>query len=122
MAHQVSGTIVQYFNWVFLVFLGLNIYQRKYGQKAITKRFATLFLAVATFLFVAGAQAFLYFNASDWFLVPVGMVLLAVSAIFRTRLFPFRLRCRSCRKLLSFDQVTCIDANVCSDCSAEKPA
>ena len=122
MAHPVSGAIVQYFNWVFLVFLGLNVYQRKYGKKATTKRFATLFLAVVTFVLVGGAQALVSFGGSDWFLVPFGVVLLAASVVLRSRLFPFRFTCRACRKRLSFDQVMCMDDNLCGDCSAEQSA
>jgi len=120
MTHPVSEFIVTYLNWVFILFLGLNLYQRGAGEKGRTKRFATLYLAVVAFCSVVGAQGLIYFKLSDWFLLPIGALLVAASVVFRARLFPFRLTCRSCRKRLSFQQMLFIDANLCGDCSAQE--
>jgi hypothetical protein len=120
MAHPVSEFIVQNLYWVFLLFLGLNVYQRSHGEKARTKRFATLYLAMVVFVFVAGAYSLIYFKLPEWLLICLGGALVAASIALRARLFPFRFRCTSCGQLLTFKPFMFNDANLCDDCSAKQ--
>ncbi|WP_455381177.1 hypothetical protein [Salinispira pacifica] len=120
MEHPISQFIVEYFNWVFLGILALNLFQRRQGRKAQKKRFATLYLAIGVFIIYTFSNMLLYFKLSEWFLAPFGAAVVVGAYLLRKWLFPFRLRCASCSKTLTFEQMIYRDDNLCDDC-APKP-
>jgi hypothetical protein len=64
--------------------------QRKHQKYAEKKRFATLYLALAAFALLLGAQAILTFGGRDFFLIPLAGAVLGTLWYFRERTFPFR--------------------------------
>lgn len=76
--------------WVFIGLLLLNVVQRKHQKYAEKKRFATLYLALAAFALLLGAQAILTFGGRDLFLIPLAGAVLGTLWYFRERTFPFR--------------------------------
>ncbi|HUX11920.1 MAG TPA: hypothetical protein VMW87_02780 [Spirochaetia bacterium] len=124
MEHPISSFIVEYFNWVFLGVLALNLFQRRRGKEAHNKRFATLYIAIFVFLIYTFANSIVYFKWSEWLLLPFGVVTLTAGVLLRKWVFPFRFRCPSCEKTLSFEQIIYRDSNFCDDCTpaVEPPA
>lgn len=88
----VSAWIADTFYWVFIAILVVNLTQRRHQHKAEKKRFATLYLGLATFVFFILAQTILGFGGRDWMLIPsAGLIIAAVYAL-REHTFPFRIR------------------------------
>jgi hypothetical protein len=116
MAHPISEFIVKYFNWVFLGFLALNLIQRRYREKAQKKRFATLYIAILVFLLFTFANSLVTFKLPEWLLLVFFAAAAVVGWLLREHMFPFRFRCKSCSKTLTFDQIMFNDANLCADC------
>ncbi len=117
MEHPISSFIVEYFNWVFLGILALNLFQRRRGKEAHNKRFATLYIAIFVFLIYTFANSLVYFKLSEWLLLPFGLAAATAGVLLRKWLFPFRYRCPSCEKTLTFDQIIYRDSNLCDDCA-----
>ncbi|HUX52582.1 MAG TPA: hypothetical protein VMW73_17470 [Spirochaetia bacterium] len=125
MAHPISEFVVKYFNWVFLALLALNLFQRRYGAKARKKRFATLYIAIAVFLFFTLANSLVSFKLPEWLLLGYVPVIGIAGWFLRDHIFPFRFKCSACSATLNFDQFIFNDANLCTDCAAKaepKPA
>jgi len=119
MVHPISEFVVKYFNWVFLALLALNLFQRRYGAKARKKRFATLYIAIAVFLFFTLANSLVSFKLPEWLLLAYLPVIGIAGWFLRDHLFPFRFKCSSCSATLNFDQFIFNDANLCTDCAAK---
>lgn len=108
----VSSWIEEYFFWVFIGILFLNILQRKHHKQAERKRFATLYLGIAAFgIYIAGLSA-VEFNLGDWVLIPAVLVIGAVLYYYREHTFPFRLTCKETGERLSWDQILYDDSNL----------
>lgn len=117
MEHPISQFIVEYFNWVFLGILALNLFQRRQGKNAQKKRYASLYIAIGVFLVYTFANGLLYFKLAEWYLAPFGIAIVAGAFLLRKWLFPFRIRCASCAKALTFEQIVYRDSNLCDDCT-----
>lgn len=117
MEHPISQFIVDYFNWVFLGILALNLFQRRQGKNAQKKRFATLYIAIGVFLIYTFANGLLYFKLAEVYLAPFAIAVVVAAYLLRRWLFPFRIRCASCAKTLSFEQIVYRDSNLCDDCA-----
>jgi len=119
--HPVSAFVVEYFYWVFIAVLVVNLMQRKYRREVLKKRAATLYVAVVVFAFYIYAYGVIHFNFSDLLLIPYVAVAATLFAVYRRVLFPFAYRCKSCRLPLDFNRILYSDSNLCSQC-AEKQA
>jgi hypothetical protein len=117
MEHPISQFIVDYFNWVFLGILALNLFQRRRGKGAQQKRYATLYIAIGVFLTYTFANGLIYFKLTEWYLAPFGVAIGLGAYMLRKWLFPFRIRCASCAKTLTFEQMVYRDSNLCDDCT-----
>ncbi len=117
MNHPVSNFIVSYFYWVFLAILVLNLLQRKYRQKAQRKRGATLYVAIFVFVFYIYAYGIIQLGLSEWFLLVYLAVVGLLVGFYPQTFLPFRLRCASCSKTLSFDRFFYSDDNLCEQCA-----
>lgn len=93
--------------------------QRKYREKAHGKRTATLYIAILVFSLYIYAYGIIHFNLSEWLLLIFAGLIGLLVGIYRKTFLPFRLRCRSCSKNLSFDRIVYSDSNLCLEC-AEK--
>jgi len=119
--HPVSSFVVEYFYWVFIAVLVLNLLQRKYRREVLKKRAATLYIAVVVFAFYIYAYGVIHFDFSDLLLIPYVAVAVTLFAVYRRVLFPFAYHCTSCRQPLDFNRMLYSDSNLCSQC-AEKQA
>jgi hypothetical protein len=117
LTHFVSNLIVEYFYWVFLAILALNVMQRRRGREAQQKRFATLYLAIMVFVFYIYAYGIIRLGLSDWYLLVYLGISVGLIAMFRSVFLPFTLRCRACKQVLSFNRVVFSDTNLCADCA-----
>lgn len=122
MAHPVSNFIVSYFYWVFLGVLVVNVMQRRHRAEAHRKRTATLYLAIFVFVLYIYAYGIIQLNLSEWFLLLYCGVVGALIGIYRRTFLPFRLRCRSCSKPLTFDRFIYSDTNLCLECADREAA
>lgn len=121
MPHPVSGFVVAYFYWLFIAILVVNLLQRKYRKEVLKKRAATLYIAVAVFLFYIYAYGVIHFNLSDLFLLPYVAVAATLFTVYRRTLFPFAYRCRRCRQPMDYSRILYFDSNLCASC-AEREA
>lgn len=88
----ISNWVAERFYWVMIVILIINLMQRRYQDQAAQKRFATLYLAIGTFIIYVAAEFVRNYGFTD---LVFGVVLVAVSAVlivYRAHTFPFRLR------------------------------
>ena len=107
------------FDYVMILLIVLNLSLRKYrdGQN---KRFSTILIA----LIFLGVYFLLIFV--DWLKLPswceyislgIGIVLFVV---FRKRLWPWRMKCKECRKKMNWDAILGRDENLCDECWEKK--
>ena len=120
MLHPVSSFISEYFYYVFLAVLVLNLLQRKYRKDAAKKRSATLYLAVANSVVFVFAEAVVRFNLSELLLIPFGVVVAGLCFYSRRVVFPFSLRCSECRQTLDFNRMVYSDSNLCLSCAEKR--
>ncbi len=116
MGNPVSQFVSQNFYWVFIAILVVNLLQRKYRRAAFKKRNATLYLAIAVFLFSVCAVGIVSLKISDYYLLIYAGIAIPVFIVFRKTLLPFTLRCRDCRETLDFNRVLYADSNLCANC------
>ena len=115
-----SEFIAGNFFYVFIVFIGLNLYQRRFKEAGFRKRTATLIHAVSLFLVFAAASVIAEFGAGDIYLVAVILVVgIVLATVLRERAFPFRRKCAECGTGLDFNTVLFRDDNLCAKCSPD---
>jgi len=117
LTHIVSNLIVEYFYWVFLAILAVNLMQRRRGREAQQKRLASLYIAIMVFIFYIYAYGLIRLGLSDWYLLIYLAVAVGLMASFRKLFLPFTFRCRSCKQVLSFNRMIFSDTNLCADCA-----
>ncbi len=101
----IATWVGEHFYWVMIGILILNLTQRKYQKQAQKKRFATLYLAIATFVLYSAAMLVLNYGGSDFmFLIAAAAVLIAI-VILKDQVFPFRLRSRVDGRWLNFQEI-----------------
>lgn len=88
----IATWVADTFYWVFIAILVVNLTQRRHQSKAEKKRFATLYLGLAVFVFFILAQMIVRFGGRDWMVIPSAVFILATVYILREHTFPFRLR------------------------------
>lgn len=69
------------------------------------------------FLIYTFANGLLYFKLAEVYLAPFAIAVVVAAYLLRRWLFPFRIRCASCAKTLSFEQIVYRDSNLCDDCA-----
>lgn len=103
--------VAQYFYWVFLAILILNMTQRKHQRTAQKKRMATLYLAIAALVIYAGAELCRQYAFGDGVMVAVILAVLAAVFILRDRTFPFTLTCQCTGRRLDWNSILYRDDN-----------
>ena len=101
--------VAENFYWVFLGLLFVNILQRRNQKRAGRKRFATLYLAIAAFLVMAGAQAIILLNGQDWMFAPLVGVIVLVVYRYREHTLPFRLYSAKDGRRLTWQEILYYD-------------
>jgi 8-oxo-dGTP diphosphatase len=97
---------------VVAVFL-FNLIQRRYMDRGLGKRFATLYIGLLLLIFWGVTFFLIRFSLSDLFLIPSVLILIFIGWYWRSRIFPFRLTCRKCGARLSLKSILTEDANMC---------
>lgn len=116
---MVLNFFAEFFTWIMLFVILLNISQRKIphsdGKRKATLLLAVLFLAVYVVLVLR-----LQWNLLSWTEWIFIAILIAVIIIFRRIFWPFRLHCAKCGKRLDFNHIIGYDENLCQECFFEK--
>lgn len=104
------------FGFFLIAILVINLYQRRYGEKGLTKRMATLLIS---FLFL-GFYAFIIFLKRMELSVHL-MWLYLGAALFlmiwkRRSFFPFRRKCPVCQKGVNWETMFFLDHNTHEEC------
>ena len=108
--------IADYFYYVFLGLLVLNIIQRKYRERGVKKRGATLYQAILVFILYIGATVIREEGfEKKWIIIPLALIAVALY-FFRDRIVPYKTRCINCGAKLNTNQIFIYDANLCSSC------
>lgn len=97
--------------WGFLAVILLNILQRRHGEQARKKRFATLYIAVALFAVQIYAGFIARQELADLWLIPGIAAAVGALAAFRSHTLPFRFRCAVSGKRLDFNTFLYRDSN-----------
>ncbi len=103
--------VAQYFYWVFLAILILNMTQRKHQRTAQKKRMATLYLAIAALVIYAGAELCRQYALGDGVMVAVILAVIAAVFILREHTFPFTLTCQCTGRRLDWNSILYRDDN-----------
>ena len=116
---MVLNFFAEFFTWIMLFVILLNISQRKIPHSE-NKRRATILLAVlflAVYVMLVLRMQWNLPSWTEWLLIAA---LFAVIIIFRKVFWPFRLHCTKCGKRLDYNHIIGYDENLCQDCFFEK--
>lgn len=105
----------EFFTWVMLFIILLNISQRKFPHTE-KKRKATILIAVDFLVVYTCIAMTSIWKLPEW----VGWIFpvlgIAVIIIFRKQFWPFRRHCVKCGKKLDYNRIIGYDENLCQDC------
>ena len=116
---MVRNFFYEFFSWIMLFVILLNISQRKIPHSD-GKRKASLLIAVdflIIYVLVIMCSTFSLPGWTEWAALALGI---AVIVIFRRTFWPFRIHCRKCGKRMDFNGIIGGDDNLCRDCYYEK--
>ncbi|WP_319559674.1 8-oxo-dGTP diphosphatase [Marispirochaeta sp.] len=109
-----SDQLVSASYYLMVAILLFNMTQRKYREQGEKKRFATLFLAGAFFIFSIGLMLIRQFSLPLYSLIPLALAVAAYLGMMRDRIFIFSLHCPECKKRLPLKDVLYIDSPDCT--------
>ena len=112
----VTTFVAQRTLYLLLAVLVINMFQRRYQKTAQNKRFATLYIAILILALMVGTVLIVSFDLPDVLFLPLLAVLILIGYRYRTKVFPFRLNCRSCGERLSGKRILFHDSNTCENC------
>lgn len=104
--------------WVLFVILMVNISQRKL-KDTYYKTKAIIYIALLSLLIYLGVIIIDIKELSGYFIIVPIALSIVIGFIFRDKVWPFRLRCRKCKKRLPFEYVIGHDDCLCQDCHDE---
>jgi Na+/proline symporter len=96
-----------------------HLYQRRYKEKAVRKRIATLSLTSVIIVGWVAAWIFSRYGVGDVYLVLVALLAIGVILWQRRLMLPYRLRCVRCGTPLSVTRIFSHDSNACGVCEPE---
>ena len=102
--------------YLLLAVLVVNMFQRRYQKTAEKKRFATLYIAILILALMVGTVLIVFFDLPDVLFLPLLAVLVLIGYRFRSKVFPFQLKCRNCGERLSGKRILFYDSNTCENC------
>ena len=107
--------ISRYLYYALLAILIFNLTQRKYQQKVEQKRMASLLLAGAVLLFMAGGLVIAELNLGSFWFVAAGAGVALYLWLLREKIALFRPRCAECGHRYTARQIFYEDSPPC-DC------
>ncbi len=119
-AVAVTSFLNRFLYYPVVLIFALNLLQRRHVREGASKRLATLYIGIG--LLALWGYTFLsnLLALDDLYLIPVIIVIIGVCIFFRGHVFPFRLFCERCGKLLRLREFLYVDSNRCSICDAPK--
>jgi hypothetical protein len=116
----VSGWIAEHFFWVFLGIFFINMLQKRHQQRADKKRYATLYLGIASFGIYVSGLSIVEFGLSDFWLIPALGIIIGLLYRYREHTFPFTLYCRETGKRLTWNEILYDDSNLSAEARARQ--
>jgi len=117
--HTVNVFIAEKILYLLMAVLLVNIIQRRYHKHAQKKRLATLYIGILILAFMVGTVLIVYFELPDILVIPLAALATVVGYRYRSKVFPFRLKCSNCGKSLSGKRILFFDSNACEKCEPE---
>ena len=105
----------EFFTWVMLFIILLNISQRKFPHTE-KKRKATILIAVDFLVVYTCIAMTSIWKLPEWVGLIFPVLGIAVIIIFRKQFWPFRRHCVKCGKKLDYNRIIGYDENLCQDC------
>ncbi len=111
--------IIKYFYWIFLGLILLTFMQKKHGNKGYKKRMAVLLQAILIFLIMVYATILNKNNLTDKFLIPAVIIVTFILFFGRSKILPYKFRCRGCGKRMNFEHIFYYDNPLCKECDSD---
>ena len=115
-----ASILNQFLYYPVVLIFALNLLQRRHMKEGTSKRLATLYIGIGLLALWGYTFLSIRLGLDDLYLIPVTIVITGVWIFFRGHVFPFRLFCERCGKLLRLREFLYIDSNRCSSCDAPK--
>jgi hypothetical protein len=112
----ISEFIASNFFYVFLAVIALTLFQRKYGKKVLKKRLAVLFIAILVFALHINAVFVMEFKLNDAYLLIWAAVAGTLLYFKWDVIVPFKRKCVSCDRIMTFNEIVFDDSNTCEKC------
>mgnify|MGYP006304608603 FL=1 len=116
--NMVATWIAENFFWVFLGVFFINLLQKRRQQRAVKKRFATLYLGIGVFGIYVSGLSIVEFGLSDLWLIPAVAIIVGVLYRYREHTFPFTLYCQETGKRLTWNEILYDDSNLSAEARA----
>ena len=109
----------EFFTWIMLFVILLNISQRKIPHSD-DKRKATLLIAVdflVIYVLVVMCSSLSLPPWAEWVCLAIGLI---IPVIFHRTFWPFRIHCRRCGRRMDWNSIIGCDENICHECFLEE--
>ena len=116
---SISQFLSDYLWILFVILLGINLFQRKFGEGGHQKRLSSLIIAASLILIYGAAQLIVVRRLNDLLLIPVVLAAAAILYRFRNSVFPYRKGCPGCGGKAGIKGTFFRDSNLCDECSRE---
>ncbi|SIQ52456.1 hypothetical protein SAMN05920897_11051 [Alkalispirochaeta americana] len=110
-SQTISQVASDYFYWIFIGLLLVNLSQRRHGMKAHKKRLATFFYALTAMVLYFGGVTIIRYGGNDTWFIALLLTALLLLGTFRTHTMPFAVRCAKTGKRLDTQTFLYRDSN-----------
>ena len=117
--HAINVFIAEKILYLLMAVLLVNIIQRRHHKYAQKKRLATLYIGMLILGFMVGTVLIVYFELPDILVIPLAAALAGIGYRYRSKVFPFRLKCSRCGRSLSGKRILFFDSNTCEKCEPQ---
>jgi len=101
----IADWVAERFYWAMIIILIINLMQRRHQDQAAKKRFATLYLAIATFIIYVAAEMVRNYGMTDFVFIAIAIAVVVVLVVYRAHTFPFRFRSTRDRRWHTFNEI-----------------
>ncbi|POR01296.1 hypothetical protein AU468_08225 [Alkalispirochaeta sphaeroplastigenens] len=110
-SRTISQVASDYFYWIFIGILLVNLSQRRHGMKAHKKRLATFFYALTAMILYFGGVTIVRYGGNDLWFVALAVTAVLLLGVFRAHTMPFTWRCVKTGKRLDTQTFLYRDSN-----------
>jgi hypothetical protein len=119
--NPVSFVIIKFLPFIILLFILLNMIQKRFLRNWEPKRLATLYLIFVTGGIIIVSVFVVRFGLPDFIYIPLLPAVAALLIVKRKHFFPFSIRCGSCGKMVTPRELLCSNDNLCAACRGKNP-